>query len=313
MKRALVTGAGGFVGRWTLQALIERGYEVHAWDLREAPPGQERITWHRGDLLAPGEIGRVLRSVRPTHLLHMAWYAAHGKFWHAEQNVPFLQASLELLLTFQEIAGQRMVGVGTCAEYDWAHGYCAEGVTPLRPATLYGVAKDALRRVLESFAPGRGISWAWARLFLLYGPNEDRRRLVASAITSLLQGQEAPFSHGQQVRDFMHVRDVAGALVALLDSAVEGAVNVASGTPTRIRDLVEEIAGILQTPQLVRFGALPAPPDDPPLLLASTRRLVEEVRFVPRFDLHAGLKDTIEWWRGSPGLSVRADERPSDR
>lgn len=99
------------------------------------------------------------------------------------------------------------------------------------------------------------------------------------------------------MRDFMHVADVAGAFVALLDSSVQGTINVASGHATTIRDVVRTIAAKLERPDLLELGARPTPPQEPPLLLADVRRLREEVRFSPRFTLDQGLTDTIAWWR----------------
>jgi nucleoside-diphosphate-sugar epimerase len=297
VKRVLVTGATGFVGRWALPELLARGYEVHACSFGDPGDAPAAVRWHPGDLLVPGDPARLVEAVRPTHLLHLAWYAAHGKFWRAPENLTFVRASLELLQAFAEGGGQRFTAAGTCAEYDWSQGSCRESDTPLAPATLYGAAKDALRRLLQAYASERQLSWGWGRLFFLYGPHEDRRRLVASAITSMLAGREAPFSHGRQRRDFLHVADAAAALVALLDGPVQGPVNIASGEATAIADLVARIAERLSTPHLVRLGALPAPEGDPPLILGDNRRLREEVGFCPRHDLRGGLEETIAWWR----------------
>ncbi len=102
---------------------------------------------------------------------------------------------------------------GTCAEYEWGGpGPCVEGRTPLRPATLYGVAKDATRAVVEAAAGELGIAVAWGRIFFLYGPGEDERRLVASVARALARGERAATSAGTQRRDFMHVADVGAAL-----------------------------------------------------------------------------------------------------
>jgi nucleoside-diphosphate-sugar epimerase len=300
VKRVLVTGAAGFVGRFALPELVARGYQVFATDLR--PPAHEEpgVAFRTADLLAPGEPAGLLAWARPTHLLHLAWYAAHGRFWNAPENLACVQASLALLRAFREADGQRVTVAGTCAEYHWsAGGTCREESTPLRPATLYGAAKDALRRVLQAYAASSGLAWAWGRLFMLYGPHEDPGRLVASVIGARLAGREVALSSGEQERDFLHVADVAGALVALLESPVEGAVNVGSGAATTIRQLVERICAIVPEGPAPRYGALPARPGDPPRLVADVGRLTGEVGFVPRYDLQRGLEETVTWWRKS--------------
>jgi nucleoside-diphosphate-sugar epimerase len=299
MKRVLVTGAAGFIGRFTLAPLATRGFEVHAADLRrpEGISADAAFVYHQADLLAPGAPLELIKTVVPTHLLHLAWYSTPGLYWNASENLGFLAASVELLRGFHQVEGRRAVIIGSCAEYDWEHGYCTEGVTPLAPSTLYGAAKDALRRVTDRYASGNGLSWAWARPFFLYGPHEHPKRLVASLITALLARQPAPMSHGRQIRDLMHVADVGAALAALLDSTVQGPVNIASGGPISLAAVANQIVELTGGADLLRPGAISAPASDPPLVVGNPRRLNEEVGFKPRFDLEAGLADTVEWWR----------------
>jgi nucleoside-diphosphate-sugar epimerase len=296
LSRSLVTGATGFVGRHTLSRLAERGFEVHAV-ARSAPSDRSEATWHTTDLLEPGAPERLVRATRPSDLLHLAWFATPGEFWSSPENQRWLEASTNLIRAFAAGGGERVVVAGTCAEYDWGSGLCVEGETRLEPATLYGRCKHSLHERTMQIAREAGITAAWGRIFFVYGPGEHPNRLVASVIRSLLRGEEARSTHGQQVRDFLHVEDVADAFVALLDSDAAGAINIASGTPTRVRDLVELIADAVGRRDLLRFGAVPTPPGDPSVLVADVRRLREELGWVPRLSLEEGVMRTVEWWR----------------
>jgi nucleoside-diphosphate-sugar epimerase len=284
LKRVLVTGATGFVGRQTLAPLERRGFDVHAVGSRDA------------DLLAAGTAARLIDDVQPTHLLHLAWYAEPGAFWESAENARWRDASVRLLEAFAASGGTRAVAAGTCAEYDWnGDGLLSEGSTPLEPRTAYGQAKNAVREA----AGGMRLSLGWGRIFFLYGPDEDERRLVASVTRALLAGTPARTTHGRQVRDFLHVADVGDAFAALLDSGVEGAVNVGSGEGVAVADVVGRIAAVVGRPELVELGALEAPGGDPPLLVADVRRLRDEVGWRPSRSLDEGLRDTVEWWRAS--------------
>jgi nucleoside-diphosphate-sugar epimerase len=299
MKRVLLTGASGFVGRHCLQALQGRGYQVDAVaSPKHVPPSAwPGVEWHTVDLLDRVQVSSLLAEVRPTHLLHCAWYAVPGKYWTAAENFSWVGAGLHLLEAFADHGGQRVVGVGSCAEYDWLDGHCSERTTPLHPATTYGVCKHAFEQLLTAFGKHAKISTAWGRLFFLYGPYEPEKRLVASVIESILREQPALCSSGQQIRDFLYVQDAADALVALLDSEVLGLVNIASGVPIAVRELVGEIATQLQRPHLVRLGALPMD-NEPQLLVADISRLRDEVGWTPRYDLSNGIAETINWWKG---------------
>lgn len=302
MKRVLVTGATGFVGRHTLAPLAARGYEVHAASSRPREFKEETARptrWHACDILRAGAAAKLIDDARPTHLLHLAWYAEPGKFWEAGENREWLRASRELFAEFARAGGQRAVASGTCAEYAWGHGdgVCKEFETPVSPATLYGKSKLAAHDALTQLAEAHNFSAAWGRIFFLYGPHEHPARLVSSVIRSLLQRERVRLTHGRQVRDFLHVSDVASAFVALLDSGTRGAVNIASGRAVELRDIVGRVADKLDGRALLDFGARPAPEGEPPTLVADVRRLTEEVAFRPRYDLDEGLDETIAWWR----------------
>jgi nucleoside-diphosphate-sugar epimerase len=151
--------------------------------------------------------------------------------------------------------------------------------------------------MLDAFSRQTDISAAWGRIFFLYGPGEHPHRLVSSVIRSLLLSEPARCSHGNQLRDYLHVQDVADAFVALLESDFLGPINVASGNPVRVKEIIGIIAEKLDRPDLVQLGALQSPVNDPPVLIADTARLSGEVAWLPKYDLERGLEQTISWWK----------------
>jgi nucleoside-diphosphate-sugar epimerase len=289
-----LTGASGLVGRHALLALAESGHEVHAVARRRGPE-LAGVRWHEADLLAGWE---VVDEVRPEVLVHLAWYAEHGRFWSSPENLPWVQASLGLLQGFAAAGGRRVVIAGSCAEYEWGGVQdLHERSSPLEPDTLYGACKDALRRIACAYAREAPLELAWARLFFLYGPGEAPGRLVPAVIRALLAGERVETTAGEQVRDFMHVEDVAEALVGLVGSDVSGAVNVASGRGVSISQVLDEIGTLIGSSELIDRGARPTPASEPPRIVADVRRLEREVGFRQRISLRDGLASTIDWWR----------------
>jgi len=297
-KRVLVTGAAGFIGRYTLPILLMNGFEVHAVDVM---PPDEQLTglhWHQADLLDAAKTAQLLATVQPNHLLHFAWYAKHGEYHNSLENIRWVEGSLYLLRAFHRMGGKRVVIAGTCAEYDLSQDDCSEQTTPLSPSTLYGVCKNALQHLLKDFSRVTGLSSAWGRIFFLYGPGENPRRLVSSVILNLLRNQIAPCSHGRQIRDFLHVEDVASAFVSLLMSPVQGPVNIASGCPVTLRDVVLTAADCLEATERVNFGALQIAANEFPRIVGNNGRLTEEVGWRPKYDLAMGISQTVNYWRG---------------
>ena len=314
-RRVLVSGAGGFIGHASIDPLLAAGFEVHAVLSPEGPArdpepaaDRSRVQIRRANLLDLDAIDALVEAVRPTHLLHFAWIATPGVYWQSEENFRWLAASQTLLRSFQLRGGVRAVMAGSCAEYDWSRvGVCNEATSPLAQGvvTPYAACKIALQRRLDEFAVAHGLSSAWGRIFFQYGPGEPRKRLVASVIIALLTGREALCTDGRQVRSFLHVADVGAAFAALLDSEVQGAVNIGSGEQLSIAQLLEELARQLGRPDLLKLGALETPPAEPPLLLPDVGRLRDEVRFRPNWTLDAGLADTVRWWRDALAGTAR--------
>jgi nucleoside-diphosphate-sugar epimerase len=279
VKRVLVTGGGGLIGRHTAPALRARGFDVHAVGRRDA------------DLHDAAAVDALLARVRPTHLLHLAWVTAHGSYWASPENDRWVESSLRLVRRFHEGGGRRAVIAGTCAEYDWSDAVCTESATRLAPTSRYGQAKDELRRLLEDDDLP---AFAWGRIFFTFGPGEQSQRLVTSVASALLRGAPAACTHGRQVRDYLYAGEVASAFAALSDSNVAGPVNVASGHGVELRVLLGELADLAGRSDLLRFGALEATAGEAAAVVAHTARLNDEVGWSPGTTLRAGLARTLE-------------------
>lgn len=298
MTTTLVTGATGFLGSACTRQLASDPADVHTCARTAPTESPSTVSFHTVNLLDRDATGALVAEVRPTHLLHLAWIATPGTYWESPKNDEWLDASRHLVRAFADHGGRRAVVAGTCAEYDWtAGGPYRERESPTRPAKRYGQAKDALRRWSEREAAARGVSFAWARLFFLYGPGEHPARFVPSVATALLDGRTADCTTGTQVRDFLHVDDAARALLTLLGDVVEGPVNIASGEGVTVRSVAELIASAAGQPDSLRLGAKPTPASEPDELVADVDRLRSEVGWQPELTLERGLLETVDWWR----------------
>ncbi|WP_289042430.1 NAD(P)-dependent oxidoreductase [uncultured Aliiroseovarius sp.] len=297
-QTVLVTGATGFIGRPAVRKLAAAGFQVIGTYRGDNPPApQDGVTWVRADLSDAADIGAVMAQHKPSHLLALAWYMGPGN-QQSPENFRWLSRSVDLLAAFAESGGKRVTFCGSCMEYDWGQPVALnEHTTPLCPDTPYGAAKAALFTAFGSLCDTLELSGSWARPFFLYGPGENPRRLAADVVVSLLEGREALCTHGQQARDFLHVDDVADAMVRLLQSDLTGPVNIGSGAAIPLATLINEIGRQIGAADLIRLGARDARPGDPPLVEANVTRLRDELGWTPKFDLETGVADTIDWWR----------------
>jgi len=267
----LLTGATGFVGQQLLRALSERGCRVLPV-VREGKQGEVA----RGDaietIVASPDIfaedadwwARACRGVDT--VIHAAWYAEPGQYLQSPKNQECLSGTLRLADGAVQAKVRRFVGIGTCFEYDLDAGRLSIE-TPLRPATPYAQAKVDAFKALSATLPRQGVAFAWCRLFYLYGEDEDSRRLVAYVRGRLQAGEPVELSSGSQIRDFLDVREAARMIADVALGSGEGPVNICSGKPVTVREVAERIAEEFGRRDLLRFGARPDNPVDPPCVV----------------------------------------------
>jgi len=312
--RVLLTGANGFVGRQVLARLPDT-VEIHCVSRGSRAAG-ESVTWHAVNLLDPAACAELISSVRPTHLVHLAWNVVHGKFWATPDNLQWRDAGIALVHAFGQAGGKRLLISGTGAEYASSDASpLDESGSSAEAETLYGRMKNALRIEARTIAEEFGISYAWARIFNVYGAGEDRGRLVPSIIGAILRNEAAKCSSGRQVRDFMDVRDLGAALAALTLSDVQGPINLGSGQQEKIAEVAETIGRLMGRPDLIALGALPDRPGDPLVQVPGLARMRDELGYASQIGIEQGLRDAIGWWagladeNGSPGSERNRSEK----
>lgn len=300
-RRVLLTGATGFIGSQVARALLEAGCSVHT--LIRPGADTSRIEGLLGELtLVEGVLETltdpgVLGAIQPEICMHLAWYAEPGRYLRAvAENLACLRSSLLLVEALAASGCARMLVAGTCAEYHPRPGdEPFDELAPIGPTTPYARAKAALYLVAQDVAGAAGMELAWGRLFFLYGPGEDPRRVVPSVVRAALAARTLSATAGEQVRDYLHVADAGRGLAALALSGVCGPVNVCSGIPVTLRSVLEVAERAARHPGTVLFGEVPYAPDEWMSLWGVNTRLLE-TGWRPRLDLATGLADTVAWW-----------------
>ena len=295
-RKVLVTGANGFVGRHCLPVLRRTGFSVYAVCRHRPLAPVKDIIYLECDLKDEKETAGIFRKVQPSYLLHLAWYAKPEDYMHSDENLEWVAASIHLARLFLEYGGQRLVTAGSCAEYDWGcippDGRLSESAPISYAGTPYASAKASLGSLLGAYLKQHGRSFAHARMFYMFGPGENEKRLVPQAVKSIREGKPFVLRNGAFVRDYLYVKDVASALCRVLDSPLEGPVNVASGKGRSLSELLCEAEKILGASGQICCSDDICNTAEPACFFADVQKL-SSVGWKPAFSLSTALQDYI--------------------
>lgn len=308
MKRVLVTGGAGFVGARVVHQLLEQNCDV-ALLLRETSNTHrlnrvlKSCTVLHGDLSQIAPLRDPLKNFAPEGVIHLAWDGVKG----AERNHPVqlsnVSTSIDLFRLTSDIGCVSFVGLGSQAEYGQLSGRIDESA-PTRPTTTYGAAKLATGLILERAAAAAGRPFAWLRLFSSYGPDDDPSWLIPYMIRTLLDGERPKLTKAEQIWDYIHVDDVAEAIVATLQTEVSGIFNLGSGGAHPLRKIAERLRDEIDPSLPLGFGEIEYRPDQVMHLESDISALSFATGWTPRVSLERGLADTIEWHRAASGATA---------
>lgn len=299
--RILVTGAAGFVGKNLLEILSISSQNTELFCVSRQVREQKNVNWIVGDILNQQFVKSTLEKIQPDVLVHLAWDVTPGKYVHSAVNFDWLKASIHLVDEFIKNGGKRIIGIGTCFEYDLDYGYLRIGKTPLKSDSSYATSKIMLNEYIKSQCSLYDKNYVWARLFYIYGPHERPERLVPTIINGLLNGESPRCGVGTYLRDFMYVKDVAQILKELVYSEHVGEFNIASGYPVTIKEIGDTIKKLANSSCEIIYGEFSNNLNEPHLI--TSEPILFDSFEVKKTKINEGLIETIEWWREHANLS----------
>jgi UDP-glucose 4-epimerase len=300
-RRALVTGASGFLGRYVARALVADGWSVVG--LASGPPENAPLHllegYHRLTLPSPA-LGDLLRELPPDACVHCAGRASvdmsmrepSGDF---EASVSVTAGLLEALR--QNAPACRTLYVSSAAVYGEPGRLPIREDDPAGPISPYGFHRYMSEQLCLEYASVFGLPVACARAFSAYGPGL-RRQIVWDICRRALSERVLELrGTGDESRDFIHGHDVGRALAQLVTHApAKGEVyNVATGVETTIRELAGLVLSLLDAPPRLEFTGM-AHPGNPANWRADVSRIAQ-LGFVPEIDLERGLASYLDWCR----------------
>ena len=273
MTKVLVTGAGGYVGRHVVQRLAELGIPTVAVDLQVPQAPLDGVSYRAVDILgSTHEVSALFDEGIPDACIHLAW---RNGFKHDDaSHMLDLSAHYRFLMELVAAGVPRLAVMGTMHEVGYWEGAITED-TPCNPLSLYGIAKDSLRRALLLDASKEVFDLKWLRGFYIYGDDEQSQSIFGKLVRAARSGQATfPFTTGKNKYDFMTVQSLADMIVAAsLQDSVSGIINCCTGHPVSLADKVEEFIAENGLDIKLEYGVYPDRPYDSPGVWGDASRI----------------------------------------
>ncbi len=300
-KYVLVVGGSGFIGRHISMALNNAGAVVSTLSLRSHSSERSIEVYESlvADIRDPGALEGCLKGRRFNYVVNCGGYIDHTPYFIGGRDLidQHFTGTMNLL---DLISGPELLGyvhMGSSDEYGSLEAPQKESKREM-PISPYSTGKTASTHLVQMLSRTEGLPGVVLRLFLVYGPGQGSRRFLPQIISGCLENQVFETSKGMQVRDFCYISDIVEAvLLAMVSSRAHGRViNVASGRPVTIREVIEKVISMIGSGK-ADFGKVPYRTGENMALYADIGLAEDLLGWRPSTDLEKGLEMTVYWYR----------------
>ena len=309
MKRAFVTGAGGFVGANLVSRLLRDGHEVHvllrepnSWRLDEIA---KDLRIHLGDLRNAEQLTPMIATVRPEWIFHLAAYGAYS--WQTEFSAMIetnIIGTMNLLNACLTNGFAAFVNAGSSSEYGFKEHAPSE-TEFLEPNSNYAVTKASATLFCRSVAQARQAPVRTLRLYSAFGPYEEPRRLIPALCVHGLRDELPKLASPDVARDYIYIDDVVEAFLAAATQTTEetgGVYNLGMGKQTSLREAVDVARRVMNISANPAWSSMANRQWDTDRWVADNTKIQRELQWQPRVTFEEGLRKLIDWFREYPKL-----------
>ena len=299
VKRAIITGATGAIGTALIENFIENGI-VTLVLLRKDSPRNAVIPEHPlvvKKYCALDELAGAENDTGEQYdvFYHFAWAGTSGaERQNMQLQLKNIQYALDALALAKKYGCHTFIGAGSQAEYGRVEGKLTPD-TPAFPENGYGIAKLCAGYMTRELAAQLGIKHIWTRILSVYGPNDNPKSMIPTAIEQWRNGKRTAFTKGEQLWDYLFSKDAAEAFRLIGEKGVGGKTYVlGSGKAVPLADYILCAAKALNAQELVDLGALPYAEKQVMHLQADITEMTRDTGWTPKTSFEEGIRCTIQ-------------------
>lgn len=273
--KVLITGANGYIGRHVVKIFLNSGYEVYVSDFTYKGMDERAICIEES--IFSGDKNIYEQMHRPDVLVHLAW--RDGFVHNSNAHMKDLSSHVTFLEHMIDGGLKNLTVMGSMHEIGYWEGAVDEN-TPCNPMSMYGIAKNALRQTLLLYTKDKEINFHWLRAFYIYGDDTRGSSIFAKLCQAVEDGKtEFPFTTGKNQYDFIHIDELAKQIMqASTQSEVNGVINICSGKPTALAEMVESYIKKHNMNIKLKYGAFPDRVYDSPAIWGDAKKIQKIMR-----------------------------------
>jgi nucleoside-diphosphate-sugar epimerase len=303
-KTALVTGANGFIWTNLIKLLLNKNFKVHALvrknaDLLKIESFKKNIRIHEGDIRDQKFLNKIIKNINPDYIFHFAAYGNSSIDANLDEMINVNIVGLKnLLQATLNINYKAFVITGSSSEYGFKKKPMKES-NILEPNSFYSATKAAATLLAQSFATINSKPVRIVRPFSVYGPFEEKNRLVPIVINSAMNNKQIFVTPGKVKRDFIYVEDVVEAILKVAKTKLKNGeiINLGTGIQTDNKEVVKIIGKIMGKKLNVKVGNFVQKPWDTNYWVADRSKAQKLLNWKPKYTLESGLRETITFYK----------------
>ena len=304
-KKILVTGATGFIGKNLVESLKEK-FEVYALILDEKEknviPQIDYILW-KTFFDRENEIktldGKKLGKIDT--VIHLASYGVNPKDNDIDKMIESnINLTKDLILNLERVSCKNIIFTGSGFEYGDKGKIKLKEDMELNPFSLYGATKVSAFLIGKKLCESLGVNYINLRLFNIFGEYEGSNRLIPQIINNYLEGKELNFTAGNQVRDYLYIKDIIEVYEMILEKNIYNneTYNVCSSEEVTIKEFITKVADTIGiNKDFLNFGAIPSRKEEALYIVGDNSKLKRDFDWNRKYSYEFGIKNMYDFFR----------------